>query len=192
MVGVARQRFNAIDEVIRRLRTRSVRRLLPAGSRVLDVGCGQTNSLIRNMPSWAPDSLGVDPSLRDEFVGSTGQRTTVGELAARQAGAFDGVVSLAVIEHIDPADVDAFVGDMVACLKPGGTLILTTPSRRAKPLLEFLAYRLRLISAEEIRDHKQYFSRDELLSTVRRCGLADARYTSFMFGCNQRVVARRS
>ena len=188
---VTRQRFNAIDEVIRRLRSRSVSRLLPAGARVLDVGCGQTNSLIRNAPGWAPDSVGIDPSLRDEYLGPTGRRTTVREFCATQPASFDGVVSLAVIEHIEPADVRAFVHDMVACLKPGGTLILTTPSRRAKPLLEFLAYRLKVISAEEIRDHKQYFTRDEFLNALGGCGLKDVRYTSFMVGCNQRVVATR-
>jgi 2-polyprenyl-3-methyl-5-hydroxy-6-metoxy-1,4-benzoquinol methylase len=190
-VGTERKHFNPIDEIIRKLRARSVSRSLPRGARILDVGCGQTNSLIRSGGGWAADSLGIDPSLREEFTGPNGRRTTVSEVAMAEPASFDGVVSLAVIEHIEPGDVESFVGEMVRCLKPGGTLVLTTPSRRAKPLLEFLAFRLRLISADEIRDHKQYFARDQLVDLVARCGLSHASYQSFMFGCNQRVVASR-
>ena len=47
-------------------------------------------------------------------------------------------------------------------LKPGGLLVLTVPSWRAKPVLEFLSFRLGIVSRAEIEDHKRYFDRRDL------------------------------
>ena len=51
--------------------------------------------------------------------------------------------TLTVIEHFERPRVH--VAEMYRLLRPGGTLLLTTPSRRARPVLEFMAYRLHLI-----------------------------------------------
>lgn len=67
---------------------------------------------------------------------------------------------LAVLEHLQcPEEI---IKEIYRVLKPGGTLILTTPSPLSKPLLEFLAFKLNLIDRNEIADHKQYFSVEAL------------------------------
>ncbi|MBP6256774.1 hypothetical protein KA405_03490 [Patescibacteria group bacterium] len=40
---------------------------------------------------------------------------------------------------------------------------MTTPSVWSQPVLELLAYRLHVISEEEIRDHKEYFDKQKLI-----------------------------
>ena len=100
--------------------------------------------------------------------------------------------SLAVIEHLPVDAVAAHLEAIAATLRPGGRLLLTTPTPRSKPLLEFLAFRLRLISAHEIRDHRHYWSRSELVELLDRLGWADVEHRSFQIGCNQRVLARRT
>ena len=49
---------------------------------------------------------------------------------------------LAVLEHLDhPIEI---VKEIERILKPKGKLILTVPSRNSKPVLEFLAYKLKI------------------------------------------------
>jgi 2-polyprenyl-3-methyl-5-hydroxy-6-metoxy-1,4-benzoquinol methylase len=44
------------------------------------------------------------------------------------SGEFDGIYSLDVLEHIQPADEDTFIRNAVASLKPHGSLIFGMPS----------------------------------------------------------------
>lgn len=187
----ARQRFNPIDRTLRRLRARAVGRHVPAGSRVLDVGCGLDNWLVRSGTDWRSDSLGIDPDLDVERIDACGRRAVVDTIADEQPGSFDAATSLAVIEHLPPDAVDEHLTAIRSVLRPGGLLFLTTPTPRSKPVLEFLAFRLRVISAHEIRDHRRYYDRDELTALLRRCGFERVEHRHFQFGLNQRVLAHR-
>jgi 2-polyprenyl-3-methyl-5-hydroxy-6-metoxy-1,4-benzoquinol methylase len=189
---VERQRFNPLYRLIRRLRNRAVRRFVPQGSRVLDVGCGQENARLRSgVGVWRADSLGIDLALREEFVGAAASRQTVQQVAQDSPAAFDAVVSLAVLEHLDRQDVIPFVESIRSCLRNGGRVFLTTPHRRSKWLLKFMAFRLHVISEEEIRDHKHYFGRDELIELMESAGFTNVDYSVFQLGLNQRIVATR-
>ena len=84
--------------------------------------------------------------------------------------------------------------ELYRVLRPGGTLLLTTPAPASKPVLEFLAYRLHFIDEGEIRDHKHYFNEDELRALLAKAGFAPGqiRYKPFLFGLNQLVIATKS
>lgn len=77
---------------------------------------------------------------------------------------FDLITMLAVLEHIENPD-DMFK-EIYRVLKPNGNLILTTPTPRAKPVLEFLSFRLKLIDKKEILDHKRYWNKNELINLL--------------------------
>lgn len=47
-------------------------------------------------------------------------------------GSFDGAYALDVIEHIQPADEDRFVGNIVKSLNPQGILVLGSPSLQSQ------------------------------------------------------------
>jgi ubiquinone/menaquinone biosynthesis C-methylase UbiE len=99
----------------------------------------------------------------------------------------DCVTMLALLEHLSkPVEV---LQEVFRVLKPGGKLILTTPSPCSKPLLEFLALRLRVISAEEIKDHKHYFSETEIQQLLKDIGFINILYKRFQLGLNQLVSA---
>lgn len=187
----ARQRFNPVDRLLRTRRARVVTSALPGGTRVLDVGCGLENWLVRTTSQWHETSLGIDPDLEQHHLGPQGRRATVEEIAAEDPGGFDAVTSLAVIEHLPVEAVPAHLDAIATTLRQGGRLLLTTPTPRSKPLLEFLAFRLHVISAHEIRDHRHYWSRDELVELLAGLGWTDIDHRSFQLGCNQRVLARR-
>lgn len=190
-----RDSFNSVDRLVRWLRTRSADRHVPSGSRVLDVGCGLENWLIKTMtlgatPTWAPTSIGIDPDLQVED--GRGQRCDVTAIAEQLPGEFDVAISLAVIEHLPPDEVSKHLASIRATLRPGGRIVLTTPTPRARPILEFLAFRLHVISEFEIRDHRRYYNGTELRSLLTRAGFVRVEHTTFQFGLNQRVVAHRS
>lgn len=101
----------------------------------------------------------------------------------------DAVTSLAVVEHLD--DPTVHLSEMYRILRSGGVAILTTPTTRAKPVLELLAFRLHVIDAAEILDHKRYYTERQLRTLHIRAGFAEKAisYRSFEFGMNQLVVA---
>jgi hypothetical protein len=74
-------------------------------------------------------------------------------------------------------------------LQPQGKLLLTVPSHLAKPVLEFLAFRLGLVSADEIRDHKRYFNRTDLVEILSEAGLQIVLHQYFQLGMNNFCVA---
>lgn len=185
-----RQEFNAIDRFVRRLRARRVMQHTSPGERVLDVGCGQQNWLVTTVDSWSTDSLGIDPNLRPEFQGERGTTESIDVVAGDPSRRFDVALSLAVIEHLDRKDAEAHISSIAQALRPGGRLILTTPSPRSQPVLEFLAFRLRVISADEIEDHKHYYPLAEIAAVVESAGFEVESAETFQFGLNQMVVGQ--
>lgn len=113
-----------------------------AGKRVLDVGCGG-GILSESMSERGAEVLGIDLSERALKVAElhlleSGRRVryrkaAVEELAREQAGSYDVVTCMEVLEHVpDPA------GHVNACarlLKPGGHAFFATINRNLKSFL---------------------------------------------------------
>ena len=101
----------------------------------------------------------------------------------------DVVSCLAVIEHVERPDVLAAEAHRI--LRPGGVFVVTTPAAQAKPILELISVRLRLIDATEILDHKRYYRPVTLRAELERAGFIDVGVKRFEFGLNLAAVARR-
>ena len=69
--------------------------------------------------------------------------------------------------------------------------VVTTPATQAKPILELISVRLRMIDATEILDHKRYYRPSTLRAELERAGFGDVRVSRFEFGLNLAGVARR-
>jgi len=76
-------------------------------------------------------------------------------------------------------------------LKNGGALIGTVPSKAAKPVLEFLSYKLGIVNEAEIRDHKQYFNKKDLLEIFAKAGFEKVEHRYFQFWMNNFFVASK-
>lgn len=132
-------------------------RTLPAGSRILDYGCGVGRSLAPSTDRH--QCFGVEPNGRAAALAASRGITLVDAAALEGAfaGSFDLVVASDVYEHLPrPA---ATVRRLAACLKPGGSLILVTGFadgvRPRELLAEFWYFRivghLHMVSERHLR-----------------------------------------
>lgn len=101
----------------------------------------------------------------------------------------DRTFLLAVIEHLE--NTEQVISEGIRVLKPGGKIVVTTPTPLAKPVLEFLSYKLHIISEDSIREHRHYYNKQELLEMLDKYGCEIEKYGKFQLGFNQIVVGRR-
>ncbi len=102
---------------------------------------------------------------------------------------FDAVISTAVIEHL--RDSQFTINEIFRVLKIGGSFLLTTPSRRAKKILEFLSLKLGWLDETEIIDHENYFTAAELENMLIKSGFRNIKITTFQFGFNIFAVCKK-
>jgi SAM-dependent methyltransferase len=102
---------------------------VPAGSVLLDAGCGRGRTFLyrRRLPAVRVVGLDVSPHARDNPNVDSQVRGNVETLPVADAS-FDAVLSTHVVEHL--ARPEAAFGEMARVLRPGGRLLLLTPNRR--------------------------------------------------------------
>lgn len=104
---------------------------------------------------------------------------------------FEVVTMLAVIEHLNyPIKM---LKEIHRVLTPNGILLLTAPSHIAKPILEFLSYKLKIVSEAEIRDHKRYYNKRDLSESIAKVkGLEMLTHSYFQCGMNNFAKVKKS
>ncbi|MDB9539121.1 class I SAM-dependent methyltransferase [Anabaenopsis arnoldii] len=150
-----------LEPILRRLRLWRVQPHIPKNSLLLDIGCGTKATFLKAIAPHIKQGFGVDFKVKDLQMGNiqTKQLRFENHLPFADES-FEVVTMLAVLEHIEQER--EILQEIYRVLIPGGKLILTVPSVWSQPVLEFLAYRLKIVSAAEIRDHKRYYNRQKL------------------------------
>lgn len=178
------------------LRKMRINKVLPIikkypSSKLLDIGCGFNYKFLLEVEPYISEGYGIDfkvPELKKGKI-ITKQIKLNNKLPFNE-NSFDFVIMLAVLEHLDhPVEI---VEEIERILKPKGKLILTVPSRSSKPVLEFLAYVLKVIKEEEINDHKKYYNYkdlEKLFKNTNKLKIQKHRY--FQFYMNNFCVVRK-
>lgn len=113
----------------REIVARELERRLPAGARVLDVGCGTGFVLERLAQRFDVTGLEPDASVRARANGAIAGRLRAGgtdDLSALDGRTFDAITVLDVVEHLD--DDRAALRNLGSALAPRGIILLTVPA----------------------------------------------------------------
>ena len=180
------------DKLLRWLRRRKVIKYIPKNSIVCDVGCGFDASFLKKISCFTKQSVGLDKEINN-FKDSNLELKQIKVFEEIPFGneVFDVVTMIAVIEHLDyPQKI---LNEAFRILKQKGKLILTTPTPLAKPILEFLAFKLGVIDKNEIGSHKNYFWTKNIKKMLIKSGFKEGSIKNHFFECylNNLIIAQK-
>ncbi|HJY98762.1 MAG TPA: class I SAM-dependent methyltransferase [Patescibacteria group bacterium] len=174
------------------LRFKKVEQYIPKNSIIADLGCGYQGNFLRHVSSKIKLGIGYDVSVSKKNLPKnvTLISTNLNKKPNAKNNYYDCVAALAVLEHVE--NPEPFINNARTILKNGGRLIITTPHKKAKPILEFLSLKLGLISKEEILDHKNYFDETTLRRLLDSQRFKNIKIGTFEWGLNLFAVARKA
>ena len=187
-----------LEGFLARQRAHRANSLIPEAARagrILDVGCGSYPAFLLN--TRFAERYGVDRvAIAD--VGNAGVKLVAHDIAGGtglpfESDFFDVVTMLAVFEHIEASALRRLLEEIQRVLRPGGMFVMTTPARWTEEMLKIMSS-LKLVSHEEIGEHKAQYSRGEIVSALTAAGFdpAHIRHGTFELGMNLWAAAQKS
>ena len=158
------------------------------GKNLIDVGCERGS-----LPAFLPRGIGytgADILPKEKFSPKFRYLKASIEkgLGKKENGKYDCVVMAAVIEHLSKPD--SAIRNCGSLLKPGGRLILTTPTKTGDSLHKTIS-RIGLVSLDAAEGHQHIFTMEELTGLFEKSGFSVTESKTFQFGMNQLVVGEK-
>lgn len=183
--------WNVLDKFIAKIRYKVVEKYVPVNGIMCDIGCGQKADFLMRSSARIQQGYGFDFKINDQRIGNiiirNNKQMSGTELDSESV---DTVFMIALIEHLEEPSV--MLAECNRILKDrGGKLVITTPTRLGKVLLEFMAFRLHIINEDEILEHKHYYTKKELFELFNKSGFSEYKYKTFTFGFNSVSVANK-
>ena len=159
--------------------------------KVLDFGCGIKN--------WNSEFIGRYPKLMhglDRSMPSAGVNHNVLEIFKDiqdlPFNDYEIVLSMAVFEHIDPFILIDILSELTDRTSKNAIIFGTTPTPLARPVLEFLSYKLKLIDESQIRDHEIYYDDFWFNKILSKTDWILSYYKTFQFGLNSEFILSKN
>lgn len=183
--------WNALDKFIGTIRYAHVSNYIRSGASVVDIGCGRDAKFLMCNKDIIKGGIGMDFRVKEEkpapnikLINNQNMKTFPIE-----DNKIDTVFLNAVLEHLEePVDM------LLECkriLKNEGEIVMTTPTRMAKPILEFMAFRLHIINEEEILEHKHYWTKKDIHMLSKKLDMSLIKYGYFEMGLNSLIVLKK-
>lgn len=160
---------------------------LTKDSLILDYGCGPEGKFYKYLKKNGivfKKYIGYDPLLKNEI--SFKDILFTADFKKIMNLKYDLVTMFAVLEHLEYPGFD--FSFLKKILSRNGNLIITTPTKMAKFILEFLSYKVGIISRREIEEHKHYFNMSEISKLFKKNNLKVDVKKVFEMGLNNYVV----
>src|SRR3990172_5551936 len=160
-----------LEGFLAKKRAEIANKLIPPGARIgrlLDVGCGTFPYFLMN--TRFREKFGIDKEVESGFIQAPSLSLSKFDFVHDNIlpfgeACFDVVTLLAVLEHLEPARIAGTMKECHRVLKDGGQLIITTPAFWTDKLLRGMAA-LRLVSSEEISEHKDVYSHSKIAAAL--------------------------
>ena len=185
--------FNSLDKLIAKLRQREMKKNISLKNKnILDFGCGSNFkkliSVYKDCQSiTAIDRTGSDFKIKNfYFYNYQDDLNILEKKIMRQK--FDVIILGAVIEHLDKPEL--VLNILKKRLSDDGIIFLTAPSWASKPILEFLGYKLNIINADLVREHKRYYDLDEYKKLSKLIKMDIKKFYFFQLGLNTVCILR--
>jgi SAM-dependent methyltransferase len=135
--------------------------------RILDIGCGSYPAFLTG--TRFEEGYGLD-RVPLQGVRIPGLTLVEHDIAGASPLAFadsffDVVTMLAVFEHLEVPTLRTLPQEIRRVLGPDGLYVMTTPARWTESILKFMSS-LKLVSHEEIGEHKAQYSAGEVVSVL--------------------------
>ncbi len=134
---------------------------LPADARILEIGCGTGHNLPMLAGFGEVDAIEIDETagkFASERLGKPVGTSPLPELAGVEAGSYDLVAVLDVVEHVE--DDVAALKAIARRLKPGGKILITVP-----------AHQWMWSAHDVVNHHKRRYSKGTLTAALEKAGL---------------------
>jgi len=161
--------------------------------RILDIGCGWYPLFLTT--TTFREKYGIDQHEPNENYADIifiRQNIEKNPIIPFSGNFFTTITMLAVFEHIEIGALKKTLKEIYRTLNDGGDFVLTTPSRWTEPIL-FTMSACKLISSEEIHEHKNTYTTKEIITLLEEAGFASGLISSGTFeaGMNIWIRARK-
>lgn len=154
---------DSLERVVHDLRYKEVLRYFRPSRTLADLGSGDQPRFLRRVRGQVGHCWGLDPSTTPKEDGNmTLLRADITKRLPFDDNTLDQITILAVLEHID--EPWTVLEECRRCLKPGGRLIATTPSRLGI-LVHELMRRVGLLRDVHEDEHRDFAMSPEVLSS---------------------------
>ena len=189
------QKEAILEPIAREIRFRKTTKIIKKYKKpiiIVDLGCGPLAPFfdyLKKQRVKIKSYIGIDPLVnvknkREKEVKLI--KKPINKKIPLKSNLADFVVAHAVLEHLD--NPQEMLKEMIRITKNKGRVIITTPTPLSKKLLEFLAFRLGLISSREIKEHKNYFNKKTLKRLTDGIDGIRTKHEYFEFGLNNLLV----
>ena len=180
-------RYNILDKIIAKFRSREITKNFNLeGKKILDFGCGPSLNELKNRYSTCSkvtliDKLG-EPFKHEntEFINFDNDLNDLDQKITYKD--YDFIFLLAVIEHLD--EPENIIKILKKKILDNGILFITAPGKKSKWILEFLGYKLKIINAELLKEHKRYYDKLEYEKLSKLADIKIIKFYYFEFGLN--------
>ena len=178
-----------LSRAVKSFRIRQTIREIRDVRAILDLGCGLCELTAKLDPSVDYTGVERDPWLYERAVRLFPRRrflnADIEDPAFTPGGRYDVILLVAVWEHLRrPLE---FLDHAAEWIKPGGRLVMTTPSPAAHRILDAGAA-VRLLSPHADEEHERLWSIAEIADAAANHGWRVVASRRFLGGLNQSVV----
>jgi 2-polyprenyl-3-methyl-5-hydroxy-6-metoxy-1,4-benzoquinol methylase len=193
--------YGFLENFLARQRIREANKMISPSlrsGRILDIGCSEFPYFL--LKTEFRERYGLDKIVHPECIARYArENVTLVNYDVESSSVlpfpdeqFAIVTMLAVLEHIEHTRAADLIADIRRILRPGGMFILTTPAAWSDWILSLLAL-VRLVSPEEIHDHKATYTPTSLRRLLQDAGFATEQVRMGYFECllNLRATAQK-